>query len=70
MDEAQKRFHSISCYSKIDVIEPVNEEFTLCKVYIASTGKNRNYSYISRNTMDAAMPTLGYIPVVGHLMSK
>ena len=70
MDEAQKKFHSIPCYSKIEVVEPVNEEFTLCKVYVASTGKNRNYSYISKDVMDAAMPTLDYIPVVGHLMTK
>lgn len=70
MSEAQKRFGSIPCFSKIEPIKPVNEEFTLCKVYVAATGKNRNYSYISRETMDAAMPTLGYIPVVGHLLPK
>lgn len=70
MDDAQKRFHSIPCYSKIEPIKPMNDEFTLCKVYVASTGCNRNYSYISRDTMDAAMPTLAYIPVVGHLMNK
>lgn len=70
MDASQKRYHSITCCSKIEPIKPMNDEFTLCKVYVAATGCNRNYSYISRDTMDAAMPTLGYIPVVGHLMTK
>lgn len=70
MDEAQKKYNSLSCFGRITPIQPVNDEFTLCKVYIASTGCNRNYSYISRETMDAAMPTLGYIPVVGHLLTK
>lgn len=70
MDENQKIYNSIPCYSKIEPIKPVNDEFTLCKVYVAATGCNRNYSYISKAAMDAAMPSLPYIPVVGHLMTK
>lgn len=70
MDETQKRYDSIPCFSRIEPIKPMNDEFTLCKVYVAATGCNRNYSYISRDAMDAAMPTLSYIPVVGHLLPK
>lgn len=55
-------------FSKIEPVKPVNDEFTLTKVYICSPGKNRNMSYISKEELDAAAPTLAYIPVVGHLM--
>lgn len=55
-------------FAKITPVEPVNDEFTLTKVYICSPGKNRNMSYISRQELDAAAPTLAYVPVVGHLM--
>lgn len=31
-------------------------------------GKNRNFTHISREAADAAMPTLSYIPVVAHIL--
>lgn len=55
-------------FSKIVPVKPVNKEFTLTKVYVCSPGKNRNMSYIAQEELDAAAPTLSYIPVVGHLM--
>lgn len=55
-------------FAKIEPVQPVNDEFTLTKVYICSPGKNRNMSYISKDELDAAAPTLAYVPVVGHLM--
>lgn len=55
-------------FAKIEPVKPVNDEFTLTKVYICSPGKNRNMSYISKEELDAAAPTLAYVPVVGHLM--
>lgn len=55
-------------FSKIEPVKPVNDEFTLTKVYICAPGKNRNMSYISKDELDAAAPTLAYVPVVGHLM--
>lgn len=55
-------------FAKMEPVKPVNDEFTLTKVYICSTGKNRNMSYISKEELDAAAPTLAYVPVVGHLM--
>ncbi len=70
MSEGIKQYATLATHSKIEPIKPVNEEFTLCKVYVAATGCNRNYSYISRETMDRAMPTLAYVPVVGHLLPK
>lgn len=61
---------SISFKAKVKPIKPVNEEFTLCKAYVMGLGVNRNFSYISREATDAALPTLGYCPVVGHLIRK
>lgn len=55
-------------FSKIVPVRPVNKEFTLTKVYVCSPGKNRNMSYIAQEELDAAAPTLSYIPVVGHLI--
>ena len=55
---------SITFKAKVKPIKPVNEEFTLCKAYVMGLGVNRNFSYISREATDAALPTLGYCPVV------
>lgn len=51
-------------------IEKANEEFTLVKIYVHGIGKNRNYSFISKEVTDKAAKTLGYIPVVGHLIPE
>ena len=64
------QYQTITCYGKIQPIKPANEEFTLCKVYVQGVGKNRNYSYMSRENIERAEPTLHYIPVVGHLLTK
>ena len=64
------QYQAIACCSKIQPIKPVNDEFTLCKVYVQGIGKNRNYSYMSRENIERAEPTLHYIPVVGHLLTK
>lgn len=54
--------------SKFEYIKPVNKEFSLFKCWVAGIGKNRNMSYISKERMDNALPTLSYAPVVGHLI--
>lgn len=56
--------------SKFELIKPINKEFALFKCYVAGVGKNRNMSYISKERMDAALPTLSYAPVVGHLIQN
>ena len=56
--------------SKITPVKPVNSEFTLCKCRIQGVGRNRNYSYMSKENIEKALPTLSYVPVVGHLMPK
>jgi outer membrane murein-binding lipoprotein Lpp len=56
--------------SKFEFIKPVNKEFSLFKCWVAGVGKNRNMSYISKERMTAALPTLSYAPVVGHLIKN
>lgn len=54
--------------SKFEFQKQLNDQFSLFKCWVAGIGKNRNYSYISKNSMDKALPTLSYSPVVGHLI--
>ena len=56
--------------SKFEFVKPVNKEFSLFKCWVAGIGKNRNFSYISKERMTAALPTLSYAPVVGHLIQN
>lgn len=57
-------------FAKITALEPVNPELTRCKIYVQGVGKNRNYSYMGEDSIKAALPSLAYVPVVGHLMQK
>lgn len=59
--------YTVSFNAKIVPVKPINDEFTLCKCYVMHLGKNRNFSYISRDAADKAEPTIFNIPVVGHL---
>lgn len=54
--------------SKFEFQKQINDEFSLFKCWVAGIGKNRNMSYISEETMNKALPTLSYSPVVGHLI--
>lgn len=58
---------SISFSAKISPIEKINDEFMKCKVLICALGKNRNFSYISREAAEDALYSLYNIPVIGHL---
>ena len=58
---------SITFKAKVTPIEVVNNEFSLCKVYVQGIGKNRNGSYMSKENLEKFLPTLNYCPVVGHI---
>lgn len=58
---------SLGMKSKFEVIEKVNDEFSRVKVYVCGVGKNRNMSYIGKDVIDNALPTLSYCPLVAHL---
>ncbi len=39
-------------------------------VMCRGVGKNRNFSYMSKENIQRCLPTLSYAPVVGHLIDK
>jgi hypothetical protein len=58
--------------AKIDVnsFEVLNSEFTKAKCYILYTGENRNGSSISKETVEAALPSIFNCPVIGEFLKK
>ena len=50
--------------------EKINDEFTKCHCYIMALGKNRNFSYFTKEAVQNALPTLFDIPVVAHIKVK
>ena len=48
-------------------IQKLNDQFTMCKCYVMALGKNRNFSHFTKESVDAALPTLFYSPVVANL---
>ena len=63
-----KKYSSITFKAKVKPIKPVNPEFDLVKIYVQGVGKNRNGSYMSKENIEKALPTLNYCPVVGHII--
>jgi hypothetical protein len=61
---------SLNFNAKITPIEKLNDQFTLCKCYVHALGKNRNFSYFSKENVLKNIDSLNYIPVVGHLIEK
>lgn len=66
----ENKYTSLKFKAKVKPVEKLNEEFTLCKCYVQGVGKNRNYSYMSKENIIKNSPTLHYAPVVGHLIQK
>lgn len=52
---------------RIDALQKLNDEFLLVKIYAMSPGKNRNFTYISKEDTIKAIPSAYYCPVVGHI---
>ena len=58
---------SVNSSTKFTVIEELNSEFTLVKIKVMATGKNRNMSYFDKDVVEAHLNSLNYAPVVAHL---
>lgn len=58
----------LSEMTKFSHFEQITPDLTRCKCYVLAIGKNRNYSFFTKEAVDAALPTLWYAPVVGHLI--
>ena len=52
---------------RIDTLKKLNDEFLLVKIYAMAPGKNRNFTYISKEDTINAIPSAYYCPVVGHI---
>lgn len=59
--------YSVPIRGNITPVKPLNDSLTLCKCYVMALGKNDNFSDITKEACDAALPTLYNIPVIGHL---
>ena len=55
-------------FAKITKVDSQNREFSRVKIWAIASGANRNYSYISKEELNAAVPSLNYLPIVGHLI--
>lgn len=66
----ENKYASLKFKAKVKPVEKLNDEFTLCKCYVQGVGKNRNYSYMSKENIIKNSSTLHYAPVVGHLIQK
>lgn len=58
----------VAPFARVDLLEKVNPEFDRVKIWAFAYGKNRNMSYVSKEELDKAIPSLSYLPVVGHLI--
>lgn len=66
---SDKKYMNVALPSaKISKIDTANKEFDHVKIYTFGVGANRNYSYVSKAELDKALPSLNYLPVVGHLI--
>ena len=61
---------SINSSTKFTVLEELNSEFTLVKIKVMATGKNRNMSYFDKGVVEAHLNSLNYAPVVAHLFKN
>ena len=52
---------------RIEALKKLNDEFLLVKIYVMSPGKNRNFTYLSKEDTIEAIPSAYYCPVVGHI---
>lgn len=53
--------------ARFERLGQINPEFTLYKCYFMALGVNNNKSNFSREVVDAALPTLKYLPIVAYL---
>lgn len=51
--------------ASISDVKQINPLFSTCRIRILYTGRNRNLSIITRDSVEKALPTLAGIPIVG-----
>ena len=66
----ERKVSAIHTFSKITPLQKLNDNFTLAECTVCGCGKNRNYSYISQETIEKELYGLNYLPIVAHLIEK
>lgn len=66
--ENTSKYAKIDFTAKVQPIKPINPEFDLVKVYVQGVGCNRNMTYMSKENIQQYLPTLDFVPVVGHII--
>lgn len=54
-------------FEKISEVGTDDERFTRVKIWLMHTGENYNGSIFDKSVIEKALPTLGYIPIVGFI---
>lgn len=54
----------------ISEFEKINPLFSKAKIYVLYTGMNRNNSYISKESVEKAIPSIFNIPIVGEYLQE
>lgn len=63
-------YKSITSFAKIKPIEKLNDKFTLAECAVCACGRNRNFFYIAKETIEQSLYGLDYLPIVAHLIKK
>jgi hypothetical protein len=56
--------------AKISDVETLNPNFSVCKIRVLYTGRNRNMTLITKEAVEKALPTLLNIPIVGEFSQE
>lgn len=56
--------------AEVSAIEKINPLFTKCKIRVLYSGLNRNNSYISRASIEEAIPSIFNTPIVGEFRNE
>lgn len=63
-------YKALTSFAKIKPLEKLNDKFTLAECAVCACGKNRNFFYLSKDTIEKGLSDLDYLPIVAHLMKK
>ena len=63
----QSRYKFPIMFQKLDDLDINDDRFTRVKIWMMHLGENFNGSIIDKEVVDDALPTLGYIPIVGFI---
>ncbi|MGN1202736.1 MAG: hypothetical protein ACI4RF_05520, partial [Eubacterium sp.] len=69
-DKNKSRLSFPVMFQKIEDVDSGDERFTRVKIWLMHLGQNFNGSVFEKEVVDAAIPTLQYIPIVGFIVQN